>query len=123
MTTSRARTDAADRLTRVTGALGLMWGVVLMARGRDVWVAVDGRVPARVDELALPVLGVRHFMQGGAQVMAPGRFQRLFVGVDVAHALSMVAVAAVDERRRRPALVSGVAAGAIAWLSATAYRW
>lgn len=123
MTTPRARSDAADRLTRVSGGLALLWGAVLLARGRDVWVAVDDRAPTRVDERALRVLGVRHLMQGGAQVVAPARFQRLFIAVDVAHAVSMVAVAAVDERRRRPALVSGAAAGALAWVSAAAYRW
>lgn len=117
-----ARPAGAGRLARVAGAAAVLWGGLLLARGRDVWLAVDRRPPGEVDELAITVLGLRHLAQGGAQLVAPDRFHRVFVGVDVLHAASMVALAAVDEPRRRPALVSAAAAAAAALLAVAARR-
>lgn len=107
-------------LTRVAGATAVVWGGALLVRGRQMWRAVDGRPPAEVDELAVVVLGLRHLAQGGVQLVAPDRFQRVFVGVDALHALSMVGLAAVDAGRRRPALVSGGAAVVTAALAVAA---
>ena len=56
------------------------------------------------------------------QAATPSRFQRLYVAVDVTHAAAMFWLAAVDERRRRPALVSGTAALASAALTLAARR-
>ncbi len=120
--TSPASSGSADRLARLTGAAAVVWGGVLLVRGRDVWRAVDGRAPGEVDELALRFLGVRHLVQGGSQLLAPARFQQLFIGVDVVHALSMAAVAALDEPRRRPALLTGGAAAVTALLATAARR-
>ena len=80
----------ARRVARIAGAAGVLWGGLLLVRGQDVWLAVDRRPPGEVDRLAITVLGLRHLAQGGAQLVAPDRFQRLFAGVDVLHALSMV---------------------------------
>lgn len=116
-----SRTDSR-RLTRVAGAAAFLWGGALLVRGRELWRAVDGRPPAQVDELAMVVLGLRHLAQGSVQLVAPDRFQRVFVGVDVLHALSMAALAVVDEPRRRPALVTGGAAAVTALLAVVARR-
>ncbi len=98
-------------LIRGAGLLGTAWGVVLLTRGRKVWAAVEDSLPGPVDEVAISLLGVRHLLQGAAQLSAPARFQRTFVAVDVIHAATMLALAAADRGRRRPALLSaGVAA-------------
>lgn len=117
-----SRPTDARRVTRFAGVAGVLWGGLLLRRGRAVWLALDRRPPSEVDELATTVLGLRHLAQGGAQLITPDRFQRLFVAVDVLHALSMVALAAADERRRRPALVTGSAAAAAALLTVVARR-
>lgn len=118
---SRA-TAGSDRLARATGVAAALWGAALLTAGRDVWFVVDGRVPSPGDEAAVRFLGARHLGQGMLQAAMPGRFQRLFVAVDVTHAVSMFWLAAADERRRRPALVSGSAALGAAALTLAA-RW
>lgn len=123
MTSSSAGPVArADRLARVSGVAAAVWGGALLVRGRALWVAVDGREPDDVDRLAVGFLGLRHLVQGAVQAAEPGRFQRVGVAVDVVHAASMLALAAVDERRRRPALVSAGAALVAASLTLTARR-
>jgi hypothetical protein len=68
--------------------------------------------------VALTFLGTRHVVTGVSQLAWPSRFQRLQIGVDLIHAVTMVGLAVVDPPRRRPALVSagaallGAAAGA-----------
>lgn len=121
-TTHRRDGAAADRLARLTGVVAVAWGGVLLVRGRDVWLAVDGRPPGELDELALRFLGLRHLVQGASQVVAPARFQRAFVAVDVLHAVSMAALAVVDEPRRRPALLTGGTAAVTALLAVAARR-
>ena len=103
-------TTGSDRLSRTSGVLAALWGAALLTAGRDVWYVVDGRRPTPGDEAAVRFLGARHLTQGVLQAVMPSRFQRLYVAVDVTHAASMFWLAAVDERRRRPAVVSGVAA-------------
>jgi hypothetical protein len=101
---------ASDRLSRRAGVASALWGAALLTVGRDLWYVVDGRRPGTVDEAAVRFLGARHLTQGTLQAAMPSRFLRLYVAVDVTHAASMFWLAAVDERRRRPALVSGAAA-------------
>jgi hypothetical protein len=110
------------RLTRLAGAVGAVWGAVLLTRGRPLWRAVDGDAPGRVDEVGMLVLGARHLAQGAYQMARPGRHRKALMGVDVVHALSMVALAAVNPPRRRPALVSAAAAVAAATLTAAPWR-
>jgi hypothetical protein len=110
----------SDRLARASGVAAAVWGAALLAVGGRVWTVVAGRPPAEVDKRALRVLGARHLVQGVAQASAPALGQRFFAGVDAAHAASMVWLAVVDDRRRRPAVVSGVAALVAASLTLSA---
>jgi len=103
-------TPASDRLSRRAGIASALWGAALLTAGRDLWYVLDGHRPGAVDAVAVRFLGTRHLTQGTLQATMPSRFQRLYVAVDVTHAASMFWLAAVDERRRRPALVSGAAA-------------
>jgi hypothetical protein len=104
----------SDRLARASGIAASVWGTLLLVRGRELWLLLDGQ-PLPVDEVAITILGLRHLVQGVVQTAMPSRFQRLFIGIDVAHAASMFGLAAIDERRRRPALVTaGAALGAAA---------
>ena len=112
----------SDRLARASGIAACAWGTVLLAKGREVWFLADGREPSSSDEAAVLILGSRHLAQGLIQVAMPSRFQRLWVGVDVTHAMSMFWLAAVDERRRGPALVTAVAALGTAALTFAARR-
>ena len=97
-------------LPRVAGAGGIAWGAVLLARGDEVWQAVEGRVPDDVERLATQVLAVRHQVQGLAQLAAPRATSGVVVAVDVVHAATMAALAAASPRHRRAALVTGAVA-------------
>jgi hypothetical protein len=69
----------------------------------------------RTGALAIRVLGVRHLGQAVALWVWPGRSAlRLGGSVDLLHATSMAVLAAVAEPRRRAALASMLAAGALA---------
>ena len=91
---------------------------MLLTSAPSIWRAVDGRLPKGADRVALAVLGSRHVITGVSQLAFPDRLQRLQIGIDALHAVTMAGLAAVDPSRRRPALVSaglalvGVAAGA-----------
>jgi hypothetical protein len=115
-------TRFSERLSRRAGIASAFWGTTLLAAGRDLWYVLDGHRPGAVDEAAVRFLGTRHLTQGTLQATMPTRFQRLYVAVDVTHAASMFWLAAVDERRRRPALVSGAAALASAAVTLAARR-
>jgi hypothetical protein len=115
-------TRFSERLSRRAGIASALWGTTLLAAGRDLWYVLDGHRPGAVDEAAVRFLGTRHLTQGTLQATMPTRFQRLYVAVDVTHAASMFWLAAVDERRRRPALVSGAAALASAAVTLAARR-
>jgi hypothetical protein len=117
-----AAPPGSERLARASGIAACVWGAVLLARGRELWLVADGREPSASDEAAVRFLGSRHLVQGVLQVAMPSRFQRLWVAVDVTHAISMFCLAAVDERRRRPALVTAVAALGTAGLTFAARR-
>ncbi len=106
-------------LVRGTGILGVGWGALLLTRGPQVWSRVAGSPPGEVDEMALRVLGARHLAQGAFQTLAPTHFQRLFVAVDVIHTATMLALAAVDPSRRRPALLTAAVAAASAATTST----
>ncbi len=109
-------------LPRAVGAGGLAWGVVLLARGDEVWHAVEGRAPDDVERLAMQVLGVRHQVQGLAQLVAPGASSATVVAVDVLHAASMAGLAVASPRHRRAALLTGGVALASAALTHTTRR-
>ncbi|SDT31816.1 hypothetical protein SAMN04488543_3707 [Friedmanniella luteola] len=83
------------------------WGALLLARGDGLWRALTGRAPSASERGVVTVLAVRHLGQGLLQTLAPTRLPRLWRATDLAHAASMVALAAADPARRRPALLSG----------------
>jgi hypothetical protein len=99
-----------------------VWGATILLAGADIWYIVDGRRPTRDDDAAVRFLGARHLVEGLAQTAIPSRFQRFYLAVDVTHAVSMLYLAIVDERRRRPAILSGAAALGAAALTLAARR-
>jgi hypothetical protein len=107
---SQSWASSGQRARRALGLLGIAWGTALLTSGPSIWRFVDGRGPTASDRVALTVLGTRHVVTGISQVVAPARFQRLQIGIDLAHATTMLGLAAVDPTRRRPALVSAGAA-------------
>ena len=113
---------ASDRLVRITGIGSAVWGLALLARGRQVWSLVDHRPPTEADLAAVRFLGARHLVEGVTQAVLTHRFQELDVGIDLTPALSMVGLAAVNERRRLPALASGAVAVCAAALTLVARR-
>jgi len=72
-----------------------------------------GRRPDALSRGVLRVLGVRQVVQAGLVLRFPTRdARRLSAVVDLLHAASMVALAVLDRRRRRGALVqAGIATG------------
>lgn len=115
-------TAGSDRLSRTSGVLAALWGSALLMAGSDIWYVVDGRRPSPGDEAAVRFLGARHLTQGLVQAAMPNRFQGLYVAVDLTHAASMFLLAAVSERHRRPAVISGATALTAATLTLAARR-
>ena len=76
----------------------------------DVWRRLAGRGCDADERFVTQVLGVRHLAQGVAEVLAPRVLRRPSALVDVAHALSMVALAARRREYARPALASAAVA-------------
>jgi hypothetical protein len=109
--------SASSRLPRLVGAAGTAWGVLLLVRGDQVWRRVEHRPPSEVEDLAIRTLGVRHLVQGVAQVVAPRATGTAVVAVDLVHAATMAALAAASPQRRRAALVTGSVALASAGLT------
>lgn len=106
---SQGRTSDAS-LMRALGVGGIAWGAALLTAGPQIWRYLDDRGPTEIDQIALRFLGARHLATGVVQVFFPGHFQRLEIAVDLIHSATMVALAAADPPRRRPALVTaGVA--------------
>ena len=116
---SGGSTGSDHRLMRALGVGGIAWGAALLAAGPPIWRYLDHRAPTGVDQAALRFLGARHVATGMTQVFFPDRFQRLEIGIDLAHAVTMVGLAAADPRRRRPALVTAAVAlaGAVAGMA------
>jgi len=104
--------------TRVLGVAGCAWGAALMTRPRAVVQAVaTGRaMPA---PWIVRLLGARQFGQGATLLWRPDRRLLLVgAGVDSAHAISMLGLAAANPRYRRAALLSAAVAGTSAALAA-----
>jgi hypothetical protein len=103
-------------------------------RGRPVAVADCGLglllmvVPSRIAALVagggtppeariIRLLGARMVGQGAVLLLRPTvRMRRLGAAVDAAHGSSMVGLAVLSRRYRRPAAASAAIAGASAWL-------
>jgi len=114
--------SGASVLPRLVGASGMAWGAVLLARGDAVWRAVEGRAPDDMERFATRVLGGRHVVQGGVQLVAPRASSGVVARVDVLHALSMAPLAVASPPRRRAAVLSGTVALASAALTRASHR-
>lgn len=98
------------RRTRAAGAAGALWGIALLVGTRRF----IGAAPVAVGLTRL--LGARYVAQGVALTVAPGPITQAVRGVDVLHALSMVALSG-SSRYRRPALLSAAIAVGLAALA------
>lgn len=89
------------------------WGVVLLAApGRAARAVAVPETGLAVG--VLRVLGGRHVAQAVLTAASPGKGAPIGVAVDTAHALSALAFAASDRRRRTAGLTSASVAAAFA---------
>lgn len=101
---SRLRRPAA---LRSIAALGAAWGLALAVTPKRVLNALDSSiVPGQPLMVGARVLGARHIGQAAALLLRPDLAARWGAGVDGLHATSMLALAALDPKRRRLELVS-----------------
>jgi len=75
-----------------------------------------GRIPDTHARTFIRVLGARHLLQAAATSTFGGgaALRRTSAGVDALHALTMLVLAAVDRRRRHPAVANAAIALAFA---------
>jgi hypothetical protein len=92
-----------------------VWGVALLGAPRPLLRALRTR-PDSSAVFTARVLGARHLLQALATTARPTQtVRRIGAAVDATHALTAIAVAAFDGRRRLPALIeTGLAA---AWIA------
>ncbi|MEO7125270.1 MAG: hypothetical protein ABI382_00660 [Nakamurella sp.] len=91
------------------------FGMVLVCWPAAVVAVYSGRKGSHVDRWVARVLGVRQLAQAiGTAGLAPRPVLLLGAEVDVAHALSMLALAACVKSRRRAGLVDALVAGSFA---------
>lgn len=107
---------------RVVGVARAIWGSGLLLRPGSVLTAVHRAPLDTVDLTVARILGARHVGQAAATVAVPAP-EVVAAGVyaDLAHALSMVGLAAAVRSRRRAGLTEATIAVAFAlggWMSA-----
>lgn len=100
---------------RRLGAAQVVWGVVLLGAGQELFRRLEGRVPDETEWIGLRALGARHVVQGSLEVLLPHRLGRLHAGVDAIHAGSMLLVVLLQPQRRRVAAASGGLAFLAGW--------
>jgi hypothetical protein len=94
---------------RTTAAVRAGWGLILLTRPEQLLRAHGGGPVPPAAIAAVRVLGVRHLLQAGASaVLATGSVAGLGALVDMAHAGSVVALAAGSSRWRRAALTDAL---------------
>ncbi|MDN5760747.1 MAG: hypothetical protein L0H41_00305 [Microlunatus sp.] len=102
---------SSGSLVRAIGIAGASWGVLQLTRGPAIWTSLEGDQPSGTESGVIAVLGGRHLAQGLAEAVWPNHGQAWWAVVDLTHAASMVAFAAVGrDRYRRVALCSGAVA-------------
>lgn len=124
------RVDFRDRAMTVDVRIARAWaaavagvGVGTVVAAPRISAAAAGPGGARPDPRIIRVLGARQALQGAIIAAKPTPdWVPLGVFADASHALSMVGLAAVSRRYRRPALISGVTATASALVGAAAVR-
>lgn len=116
-----AATGASDgssltRNLRALTAARVLYGVVLLGFPRTLVSDLGGRREDRAVRVIARLLGVRHLVEAAVVERHHSRSWILAdATVDGAHAGTMLAVAAVDRRRRRLALTNALVAGALTW--------
>lgn len=103
------------RSLRTLGAAQVVWGVVLLGAGQQLFRRLQGRDPDETERIGLRALGARHVVQGSLEAALPHRLGRMHAGVDAIHAASMLAVVLLQPQRRRAAAVSGGLAFLAGW--------
>jgi len=104
-------------------ALRAAYGIVLLTRPEAIATPVLGRHLDRTGLLVARILGARHLVQATAYgVMPTPPSPVLGLGVDAAHASSMVVVACGARRHRRAALTSAAISSGLALADALASR-
>jgi len=99
------------------------YGVLLASAPGTVARRYAGHPADRRTRVVARILGVRHLTQAVLTLGTPGpTVLALGVEADLAHAISMLGLAAVDRSRRRAALVDGVGAGCFALAGALLAR-
>lgn len=108
--------SAADRpAPSVFAALRSGYGVLLVAMPATMVSIMGGAQADRRSAAVARVLGVRQIVQGAVTAGRPGpAVLALGAEVDVAHSVSMLALAMLDRTRRRTALVDASVAGTLA---------
>lgn len=100
----------AVRSLRIVGTVDCALGAILMTRPRAVARLASGAGPCPALWI-VQVLGARLAAQGTALLLRRDqRTARIGLGVDVVHALSMLAASSLLPRYRRPAMVSATMA-------------
>ena len=90
------------------------WGAVLLIAPHSVARTPAGPLDAR-NILVARILGVRQLVQAAATGSGSSyRLRVASIGVDIIHAASMLGLAAIDVRHRRPALADAVVASGFA---------
>lgn len=102
------------RAGRAAGLANVAWGAALLVGDDALWRRLTGRSLTGDERRVVQVLSVRHLAQGVVQLAVPTRLEGLWAATDLAHAVSMLALAATDPGRRRPALVSALVSAATA---------
>lgn len=104
-----ARHAAASRPSHLFAVGRLAWaGALLVAPDRLV-AAAGGQTDARSRAVAR-ALGARHALQAAVELVSWPRWRRTGVAVDVLHAATGVALAAMDRPRRRVAITDAAIA-------------
>jgi hypothetical protein len=96
---------------RLMQGVRLVWGGLLLVAPGIALEAITGRPATRSQERLLRVLGARHLLQGGVDLVRPTRgLLRAGVAVDLLHAATCAGAVALSPEWRRAALIDGTGA-------------
>lgn len=113
----------ASRFARMLAGGQCLVGICLLVLPGRVAAAISSDPGERPPRWLIRLLGGRLIGQGSAQLLSPtAGLLRAGAAVDASHAASMLAVAAVSPRYRRPALSSAALASASAAAGLVAAR-
>ncbi|HTW08578.1 MAG TPA: hypothetical protein VME46_13760 [Acidimicrobiales bacterium] len=104
-----ARHAAPSRPKHLFAVCRLAWAGALLAAPDRLVAADGGQTDARSRAVAR-ALGARHALQATVELVSWPRWRRTGVAVDVLHAATGVALAAMDQPRRRVAITDAAIA-------------